>query len=473
MQSSLRVLAAIGLGVCAVVPLKAQSKHATMFLTTADRSSLLAEQPRLKAGKGDAGTAATITVDPKQTMQTIDGFGFAMTGGSAELLMKMDPGARAAILEKLFGHGKDDIATSYLRLSLGASDMNERVFTYDDMPEGETDPTLAHFSLGPDMQDVVPVMKQVMAINPKIKILGSPWTAPSWMKTNGLPKGGSLKPEFYAVYAQYFVKYIEAMRAQGIPIDAVTTQNEPENPKNTPSLVMTAPEQAEFIKTALGPALQKAGLTTKIILFDHNCDHPEYPMAVLGDAEAAKYVDGSGFHLYMGTIDAMTKVHDAFPNKNLYFTEQMTVERQAIHRDAEGIEPIAQPVARVVIGATRNWSRNVLLWNLAADSKFEPHTNSGGCPVCQGAITIDGSKVTENIAFYTVAQVAKFVPPGSVRVGSNEVAEMANVAFRRPDKKIVVVVANEGAEAKSFAVTEGKRTMPVTLAGHAVATIVW
>ena len=439
-----------------------------MYLTTADRTSLMTAQPQLEAGKVDAGVV-TITVDPKQTMQTIDGFGFAMTGGSAQLLMRMEAPERAAILQRLFGHGKDDIATSYLRLSVGASDMNERVFTYDDMPEGEQDPTLAHFALGPDMNDVVPVMKQVLALNPTIKILGSPWTAPSWMKTNGKVMGGSLKPECYGMYAQYLVRYVQAMKAQGIAIDALTVQNEPESGRNTPSLVMTAAEQTMFIKTALGPALAKAGLRTKIILFDHNCDHPEYPIAVLHDPEAAKYVDGSGFHLYLGTIDGMSKVHEAFPQKNLYFTEQMTVEAPP----GAAMKAIAEPVSHVVIGAMRNWSRTVLLWNLAADPQFGPHTDNGGCPVCQGAITIDGSIATPNIAFYVVGHVSRFVPPGSVRVGSNDVSGLANVAFRRPDGKVVLLVANDGAETRKVALRQGKRTLPVTLPGHAVGTIVW
>ncbi len=468
MRSGWSVLALVGVGLGLVADGVAQRKTAQMYLTTSDRTSLMAAQPELKARKVDA-RVATITIDPTQRMQTVDGFGFAMTGGSAELLMRMSVGARAAILQRLFGSGEDDIATSYLRLSIGASDMNERVFTYDDMPVGEQDVALAHFDLGPDLKDVVPVMKEVVAINPKVKILASPWTAPSWMKTNGDAKGGSLKPEFRGVYAQYFVRYLQAMRAQGIPIEAITVQNEPESDRNTPSLAMTAAEQATFIKGSLGPALAKAGLTTKIVAFDHNCDHPEYPMAVLGDAEAARYVDGSGFHLYLGTIDAMTKVHEAFPGKNIYFTEQMTVEAPP----GTALKPIAEPVARVVIGATRNWSRSVLLWNLAADPQFGPHTDSGGCPVCQGAITIDGDKVTPNIAFYAVAQVSKFVPPGSVRVGSDEIAGVADVAFVRPDGRVVVVVANEGDAETQFAVRQGRRELPVTLAGHAVATIVW
>ena len=455
------------LALAVALPLPAQSRHATMYLTTADRSSLMAAQPELKAGKADA-SLPVITLDPKQRLQEIDGFGFALTGGSAELLMKMDATSRAAILEKIYGHGPDAIASSYLRVSIGASDMNERVFTYDDVGEGEADPTLAHFDLGPDKQDVIPVLKQILAINPQVKILGSPWTAPSWMKTNGLPKGGSLKPELYPVYAQYFVKYLQGMKAEGITIDAITVQNEPENPHNTPSLVMTAPEQAAFIKAALGPALEKSGLKTKIILFDHNVDHPEYAIAVLSDPDAAKYVDGSGFHLYRGTIDAMSKVHDAEPKKNLYFTEQMTVE----NRKSTDLTPIAVPVTRIIVGATRNWSRNALLWNLAADPEFKPHTSDGGCPMCQGAITIDDSKVTENIGFYTVGQVSKFVPPGSVRIASDETGSLHDVAFRRPDGKLAVVVANSGDEQR-FVLHDGKRTIETSLPKQAVATIVW
>ncbi len=468
MGCGLHRAAVLGVVVGLSMMAEAQAKHATLYLTTADRTQVMAAQPELKAGRVDAGIER-ITLDPKQTMQTIDGFGFAMTGGSAELLMKMEPKARAAILQRVFGHGPEDIATSSLRLSIGASDMNERVFTYDDLPEGEQDPTLAHFDLGPDLKDVVPVMKEVLLINPAIRILGSPWTAPSWMKTNGSPKGGSLKPEFYSIYAQYFVRYLQAMQEQGIRLDAITMQNEPENGKNTPSLVMTAAEQGAFLRSALGPALAKAGLRTKIILFDHNCDHPEYPMTVLRDPEAAKFVDGSGFHLYLGTIDAMTKVHDAFPSKNVYFTEQMTVEA----RPGAPARAIEDPVTRVVIGAMRNWSKDVLLWNLAADPQFGPHTGDGGCPVCQGAITIDGNTATPNIAFYSVAQVSRFVPPGSVRIGSTELSGLANVAFRRPDGRVVLVVANTGAEPKRFAVQDEKRIFPMTLAGDAVGTVVW
>ncbi|HZY63983.1 MAG TPA: glycoside hydrolase family 30 beta sandwich domain-containing protein, partial [Edaphobacter sp.] len=269
-------------------------------------------------------------------------------------------------------------------------------------------------------------------------------------------------------YAMYFVKYIEGMKAEGILIDAITVQNEPLNPKNTPSMVMLAPEQDKFIKEDLGPAFRKAGLATKVILYDHNCDRPDYPISILKDPAAYQYVDGSGFHLYGGTIDAMSKVHDAFPKKNLYFTEQMVVDRPGTDQTK-----IADPEARIVIGATRNWSRNVLLWNLAADPQFGPHTNDGGCTMCEGAITLDGDHVTRNLAFYTIAHASKFVRPGSVRIGSNEPDSLPNVAFQTPQGKTVVVVVNRSDSAKQFNIEYRGKAFTATLNAGAAGTYIW
>jgi glucosylceramidase len=348
--------------------------------------------------------------------------------------------------------------------------MNDHVFTYDDVQAGQTDPSLAHFSLAEDEADLIPVLKEVLAIAPGLQILASPWTAPSWMKSNGLPKGGTLKPELYPVYATYLVRYLKAMQAHGVPIAALTMQNEPENPKNTPSMVLTAEEEGAFLRDALGPALKKARLKTKVVLYDHNCNHPNYPMAILSDAKAAAYADGSGFHLYEGEISAMSQVHDAFPKKNLYFTEQMVVEHER-----NGVqEPIAEPVSRVLLGAMRNWSRNVLLWNLAADPSFGPHTSDGGCPMCQGAITIDGDKVTRNIAFYAVAQVSEFVPPGSVRIDSTQSdPTLANAAWKTPAGKRVLVVTNTGMAKQEFSVASDGKQFAASLEPGSVGTFVW
>ena len=444
----------------------------SVWLTTPDRSALVSLQPKTLRFETalPVGTEQSISIDERQTMQTIDGFGFALTGGSCELLMKMSPASRHALLEELFGHQESAIGVSYLRLSIGASDMNERVFTYDDLERGQTDPKLRHFTLGPDLADVVPVMHEILAINPNLKILGTPWTAPSWMKTNGEPKGGALKPEMYRVYANYLARYVQAMREVGIRIDAITPQNEPLNPKNTPSMLMSAEEEAEFLETSLGPTFRKQHLPTKIILYDHNCDRPDYPLMILADKEAAQYADGSGFHLYGGTVDAMSKVHDAAPSKDLYFTEQMVVDEP---KNGPGLE-IARPVRDIVIGATSNWSRNVLLWNLAADPSFGPHTRDGGCPVCEGAITLVGDTVTRNRAFYTIAHASKFVRPDSVRIASVGGSDsLSQVAFRSPDGKTVLLVANPTDASENFTIRSGGLAAKASLPAGAVATYVW
>jgi glucosylceramidase len=449
--------------------LAASNRDVAVWLTTPDKTNLLTEQSqRLHFAKVSAGVRA-ITVDDGTKFQTMDGFGHALTGGTAQLMMKMSPAARTELLKELFGNGPGEIATSYIRVSVGASDMNDRVYTYDDMPAGQTDADLKNFSLAPDNADVIPVLKEVLAINPKIKILASPWTAPAWMKDNDDVKGGSLKKENYGAYATYWVKYLQGMKAEGITIDALTPQNEPENPKNTPSMVMTSEEEADFIGNYLGPALAKTGVTTKIISFDHNCDHPDYSIDLLKNAAANKYTDGSGFHLYRGEITAMTTAHDAFPQKNLYFTEQMVVSRKNDSNFA-----IAKPVANLIIGAPENWSRNVLLWNLAADPQNGPHTSNGGCPVCSGAITLAGDTVVRNLAYYTAAHASKFVPSGSVRIASGAPSDgLPHVAFLTPQKRHVLIVSNTTEQESTFSIRFKGKDATASLPPGAVATYVW
>lgn len=409
----------------------------------------------------------TINVDDSKTFQTIDGFGFTLTGGSAQHIIHMEPPARAALLRELFATDSTNIGISYLRLSIGASDLNDHVFSYDDLPAGETDPEMKKFDLGPDRADVVPVLKEILAINPEIKLLGSPWSAPVWMKTNHDTRGGELKPAFYEAYALYFVKYIRTMKAEGIGIDAITIQNEPLNPKNNPSMFMSAKQQADFIKQSLGPTFAAANIDTKIILYDHNCDRPDYPLAILADPAAAKFVDGSAFHLYGGEIEALTKVHDAYPDKHVYFTEQWIGAPGHLRSD------LRWHVRELIIGATRNWSRTVLEWNLAADSNWEPHTDRGGCDRCLGAITIDGNKVTRNPAYYIIAHASTFVRPGSVRIASNEPPGLPNAAFKTPDGRHVLIVLNDSREQQTFNIANQDKVTTTKLNGGAVGTFVW
>jgi glucosylceramidase len=455
---------------CLVLSLHAQKNASVaVWLTNTDKSALFdLQNPPLRFSK-TANPGLTIDVDDKQTFQPIDGFGFALTGGSAQHMVRMDPAKRASLIQELFGVAGKEIGISYLRVSIGSSDLNDHVFTYDDLPPGQTDPDMAKFSLAEDRADVIPVLKEIFKVNPKIKILGSPWTAPSWMKTNNNSKGGKLKPECYPAYARYFVKYIQGMRAEGIRIDAITVQNEPLNEKNTPSLSMSATEEADFIENHLGPAFQAARIDTKIVLYDHNCDVPQYAISILADPQAARYVDGSGFHLYGGQIEAMSQVHNAYPRKNLYFTEQMVTGSV----ESRPTVNVASPVRRLIVGATRNWSRNVLLWNLAADPQNRPHTDNGGCGTCQGAITIDGSNVTRNVAYYAVAHASKFVRPGSVRIGSNNQDALPNVAFKTPGGKKVLIVVNGAQSPQTFNIRYRGSVVATTLKAGSVGTYVW
>jgi len=437
------------------------------WVTTPDQSQLLQPQAGGLAFGKAAPTGPVIAVDDSQTFQTMDGFGYCLTGGSAELLHAMSAPARAKLLRELFGTEANGIGVSYLRLSIGASDLDATVFSYDDRPAGEADPTLTHFSLAPDEAHLIPVVREILAINPKIKLLGSPWSPPTWMKTNGESKGGSLKPEFYGAYAQYFVKYLQGMQKHGITLDAITVQNEPLHPGNNPSLLMLAEQQAEFIGKHLGPGFRAAGLKTKIICYDHNADKPDYPLTVLGDAAANPYVDGSAFHLYAGPIEALSKVHDAYPKKNLYFTEQWVGSKTTFAGN------LGWHVKNLEIGAPRNWAKSVLEWNLAADPQQNPHT-PGGCTECLGAITLaPGDAVTRNVAYYTVAHASKFVPTGSVRIGSTTAAGLPNVAYRTPTGQHVLLVLNDQNTPQTFSLSYKGQAALATLPAGAVATYVW
>jgi glucosylceramidase len=451
-------------------PLAARAqKDVSLWLTNLDRSALFERQSALLPFVSAPVTNQIINVDGAKTYQTMDGFGFALTGGSAQVIMRMDPAKRAALLRELFGVDGNSIGVSYLRLTVGASDMNDHVFSYDDLPEGQTDASMTKFSLDPDKADVIPVMKQILAINPQIKVLASPWSAPLWMKTSGVARGGVLKPEYFSAYADYFVKYIQGMKAEGIPIDTLTVQNEPLNEKNTPSMLMLESELDIFIRDNLGPAFKKAGIRTKIVLYDHNLDHPLYPLSILRDPATNKYVDGTGFHLYGGTVDAMTQVHNEFPKKNIYFTEQSVTDR----RGGATTMNLSRPVSRIMIGVSRNWSKNILLWNLAADPDAGPHTNDGGCTGCFGALTVDGDNVTRNIAYYTLAHASKFVRPGSIRIDSNTLDPLPNVAFKTPDGKSVLIVANVSDSAQKFDVRDGAKLFTASLNAGSVGTFVW
>jgi glucosylceramidase len=441
------------------------STQVALWLTTPDQSVLFQKQNVALNFSTASNSNASIDVDTTQTFQSIDGFGFALTGGSASVINALPATEKDNLLKELFTTDENHIGVSYLRISIGASDLDAAPFTYDELTNTTTDPELKNFSIDKDRTHLLPILKKIVALNPDIKILASPWTAPIWMKTNNNYVGGSLKPEYYDVYAKYFVKYLQAMKAEGITIDAITPQNEPLNPSNNPAMVMQPVEQANFIKNNLGPQLKNASLNTKIICYDHNTDRTDYPLTVLADPAANPYVDGSAFHLYIGNIDALTPVHNAYPNKNIYFTEQYTASTGTFDGDLQW------HVKNLIIGATRNWSRNVIEWNLASDANFGPHT-AGGCNTCQGALTV-GTGVKRNVSYYIIAHASKFIRPGAVRIASNLSGNLQNVAFKNPDGKKVMVVLNSGNSAQTFNIKFNNKAVTPTLPAGAVGTFIW
>jgi glucosylceramidase len=357
-------------------------------------------------------------------------------------------------------------------MTIGASDFSLSDYTYDDIPTGETDFELANFTIEKDLEDIVPIFKQIINIAPEMKIMGSPWSSPAWMKTNGSLKGGKLKPEAYDAYARYFVKYIGAYEAEGITIDAVSPQNEPLHfTANYPCLDMPADVQLIFIKNHLGPAFTAAGLTTKIITYDHNWDNTQYPISILNDATAYQYIAGSAFHGYAGNVSAMSAVHNAHPEKGLYFTEISGGEWATNFSDN-----LQWNMANIFIGSTKNWSKTVLLWNLALDENHGPTNN--GCQDCRGVVTVNSStgSVTKNVEYYSIGHFSKIIRPGAFRILSTpfeSATKLDHVAFINTDGSKVLVVCNADTVPKSFVVKLGDAQISYFIKATSVATIVW
>jgi glucosylceramidase len=441
-------------------------RTAEVWLTHADQSKLFEKQSETFTFSPQSSTLPTIFVDEKQKFQSMDGFGFTLTGGSATLLWQMDADKRKVLLKELFAFDGKNIGISYLRVSIGASDLSDHVFTYNDLPTGQTDEKIQKMDLSEEKKALIPVLKEILAINPAIKILGSPWTPPVWMKTNGNSKGGSLLPKYYDAYALYFVKYIQSMKKEGINIDAITIQNEPLHPGNNPSLLMQPEEQGAFIKQSLGKAFKSAKITTKIWLYDHNADRPDYPIAILNDPEVRQYVDGSAFHLYGGSVESIRQVHEAHPDKHVYFTEQW------IGSPGNFAGDLAWHTKTLIIGAVRNWCKTVLEWNLAADPQQNPHTE-GGCTECLGALTIDKNEIKRNPAYYIVAHASKFVRPNAQRIASNTTMGLQNIAFKTAEGRIVLIVLNESNKPSTFMISHQNKKIQQTLSAGTVATYVW
>jgi glucosylceramidase len=455
-----------------IPPVVTDIGKAQVWLTTGDKLRLLHRESDLPIKENRSGSFPFITIDTAITYQTIEGFGAALTGSSAyNLNRRMSAANKQTALNMLFD--KDlGIGISYIRLTIGASDFSIENFTYDDMPAGQTDEDLSEFTLQKDLVDVIPVAKEILSIAPEITILGSPWSPPAWMKTNGLLNGGKLKPEAYNVYAGYFVKYIQSMKDQGIDISAITIQNEPLYfTAASPCMEMQAEEQRDFIKNNLGPTFEANGITTKIIIYDHNWDNTEYAISILNDADARKYVSGSAFHAYGGNVSAMNIVHNAHPDKDLYFTE---ISGGGWATDFG--DNLIWNMRNIFIGTTKNWSKVALLWNLVLDQNSKPSNN--GCSDCRGVLT--NNTITEaleyNEEYYSIGHMSKFVRPGAVRVSTKLDQTLINteaVAFQNTDGTKVLVLCSYHSAYQTFTIRQGSKYVNYTIAPKSVVSIVW
>jgi glucosylceramidase len=407
-----------------------------------------------------------IKINLQKYFQSIDGFGYTLTGGSAQLIQALPADKRKKLINELFGTGENSIGISVLRVAVGASDLDASVFSYADVPDDQKDEKLARFSLKPSENDLIPLLQAIKKVNPSIKLMATPWSPPAWMKDNQNSKGGSLLPQYYGVYAQYLVKYLKSMEALGLAMDYLTPQNEPLHPGNNPSMLMLASQQNDFIKNHLGPAFEKASLKTKILAYDHNCDKPEYPLEILNDPITRKYVAGSAFHLYNGDISALGILRKAHPDKDVYFTEQWTGAKGDFAGDFNW------HIKNIIIGSLSHDAKTALEWNLANDPQWGPHT-PGGCTECKGAITIqaDGSFI-RNQAYFIVAHASKFIPTGSKRIELNELPKGVNgVAVIRPDNQVAVLLQNETNQMVNTAISLGNKQWGIEIPKEGVVSI--
>jgi len=449
-----------------------KSRAVAVWLTTGDQRHLLERQEDLMWQKRESGDGQPplLTVREDETFQTIDGFGAAVTGSSAYLInRKLTAEQQKVLLDDLFT--AQGINIGFVRHTIGASDFNVGgSYTYDDVAEG-TDYALERFSIAKD-EDVLAVLQKTLALHPGLKVMGSPWSAPAWMKTGKELNGGSLNEEdsgIMAAYADYFARYIEAYRERGVPIYAITPQNEPlHETANYPSMRMSPLTQADFIGNHLGPTLAKRGLDSKIIAYDHNWDNIDYADLVLGDPKAAPYTDGSAWHCYAGEPGSQQAVYNSHPDKNIYFTE---CSGGAWANDFG--DNLAWNLSTLIIGATRNHAKAVLLWNMALDEQAGPQ--NGGCSDCRGVVTVqDNGEVVKNVEYYAIGHASKFVQDGAVRIGSDEETDgLEQVAFRNPDGSLALITVNTGGEELRFTVDWGGQAFDYALPPKSAATFQW
>ncbi len=472
------LVTALGLGVLPVCA--AETTYATAevsgrrpaiaawWTSTQGNERLQAREGLRLAPRGDS--VVTIEVQPTARRQDIVGFGAAMTDASAWLLReRLDVADRDRLMADWFDPQRG-LGLSFLRLTIGASDFSLTHYSLDDVPPGESDESLARFSLDAGGALPVPLVQQALALNPSLKVMASPWSAPGWMKTTDSLVKGTLREDRRAAFAEYLSRYVQAMHDRGIPLFALTLQNEPHfEPKDYPGMRLHDDDRRALLAHFVGPLFARRHPEVRLLEWDHNWNRPEEPLAVLADPQAAAFVAGVAWHCYEGHVEAQSRVHEAHPEQEAYLTECSGGGWEKRHAD-----PFVDFVRVLFIGATRHWARGVLLWNLALDETSGPHL--GGCHDCRGVVTIDSrtGAVTRNPEYYALAHFSRWVRPGAHRVDSSDGDDgLDNVAFRNVDDSLVLVVANSSARSREFTVGAGTCAFADSLPSRSVATYVW
>ncbi|MEU0394403.1 ricin-type beta-trefoil lectin domain protein [Streptomyces sp. NPDC006208] len=471
-------LAAAGLTGLSAGTAQAAGEQVNIWLTTTDDSGGrhvtrgLQQQTPVTFESGNGGGGTNITVDENTRYQTFTGGGASFTDTAAWLMKgsgALSQATRDATMQKLFSP-TDGIGLSFVRNPMGGSDLARFGYTYDDMPAGQTDPTLSRFSIAHDLQDVLPLTKQAEQLNPALTVVASPWTAPAWMKDSGQLNGGWLKAENYGVYASYFVKYLQAWRDQGVPVDYVTAQNEPTCCGGYPSMSWNASGLAYFTRSELLPKLQSAGLPTKVLAHDWNWDtYDAYAAETVNDAAVRSHPNfgGIAWHGYGGNVSKQTDVHNQYPQLDAFQTE---------HSGGTWIANQQREDMTNIIDYTRNWAKSVTKWSLAVDQNRGPH--NGGCGVCDGLVTVHNGdarhgQVDYTIEYYTMGHLTKFVKPGAHRIASTGSSAVPNVAWRNPDGSKALIAYNDSSDAQTMTVNWGGRRYTYALPGRTSATFTW
>ena len=441
-----------------------------VWLTTSDASKKLARQPDLTWSTQPA-SSANVTVDEAVKYQEIDGFGATILDST---LWDADPAVREELMRLLFSRSSG-IGLSMIRIQMGLSGLTGPHRTYNDLPSGQTDPTLSQFSIAGDELWKLPMMQQAKALNPELTLMGTPWSAPAWMKDSGSLGYGKLKPEYYGVYAQYFVKWLDAWRANGLGISAITMQNEPHYEPYWYQGMRMEPADQAALGLQLGPAFKLAGHSTRIICWDHNCDEISYPIAVMDDPAANNWIHGAAFHAYAGTTSDIYQFTDEHPDKDVYFTEQTGTYPS---RGFGG--SLAWHLRNIFLVPSLNGSRSNLIWQLA---RKMDDTLSGDRPFVR--IAPDGKSYELHGEYYETGHFSKFVRKGARRIETNNSRDATTrvfngpllyAAYQNPDGSKSLVVLNDSSSTQSFTLEDlgvSGRRVPYSMPAGAIATFHW